>query len=231
MTRDVKKSIPEQTASNRKALLDIYSNYDIWAEDYDFACEKGCATCCTQSVTMTTLEGELIHDYIVTEPDLPALLEELPENSPAPATTTNSFALACMQGMEGDENNDPWNLDPCKFLKDNCCSIYPVRPFMCRSFGSQVKCHLSGSAEITPLFLTLNTVIMQCIEHLDQGRPWGNMNAILRNLGRKGGNERKCHQPLPLSRPIPGFLIPPDEADRLSHQVHILLKIIKKTGK
>ncbi|MDW7772243.1 MAG: hypothetical protein SCH71_05060 [Desulfobulbaceae bacterium] len=217
--------MPERLTSRRKALVKIYGLFEKWAKDFDFACEKGCATCCTQSVTMTTLEGKLIHAYIKSDPELLPLLDHLPENSPTPAATTNRFALACLQGEETPEEDQPWNLNPCIFLRDNCCTIYPVRSFMCRSFGSRVPCHLTGSAEVDPLFLTLNTVIMQCIEHLDQGRPWGNMNTILRSLAGPGNKESKSTL---TAEPIPGLLIPPDEAEKLGAQLNILMGIIRK---
>ncbi|MDH3330613.1 MAG: hypothetical protein OEM01_15405, partial [Desulfobulbaceae bacterium] len=86
----------------------------------------------------------------------------------------------------------------------------------------------AGSAEIEPLFLTLNTVIMQCIEHIDQGRPWGNLNTILRTLKETGENVSETgNQSGLLAEPIPGFLIPPDETDKLSDQLNTLLGIIR----
>jgi len=217
----------ENNKSRCKALLTIYDHFANWAKDFDFACEKGCATCCTQSVTMTTLEGELIYDFIMTnKPELISLLENLPENSPAPATTTNQFAAACFSEKEV-EHETAWDLSPCVFLRENCCTIYPVRSFMCRSFGSRIRCEESGEAYVDPLFLTLNTIIMQCIEHLDQGRPWGNMNTILRSIANRKTNasiQNTCSELL--AEPIPGFLIPPDEADKLHNQIKALLDII-----
>jgi Fe-S-cluster containining protein len=214
----------------RKSLLAIYDHFEYWAQEFDFACEKGCATCCTQSVTMTTLEGELIHEYIMTgKPELIALLKNLPKNSPTPATTTNQFAAACFSGKDVDHVTE-WNMSPCVFLQNNCCTIYQVRSFMCRSFGSRIRCRESGEAQVDPLFLTLNTVIMQCIEHLDQGRPWGNLNTILRSLtGNKITAPKINNHSKLLAEPIPRFLIPPDEADKLHNQVSTLLGIIKKT--
>lgn len=219
--------------NKQKALLEIYAHYEQWARQFDFACDKGCATCCTQSVTMTTLEGELIHEYInSSKPELLSLLDCLPDDSPAPATTTNQFANTCLQGIDSEYEDQPWNLDPCLFLRENCCTIYPVRSFMCRSFGSRIKCAQSGSAEVEPLFLTLNTIIMQCIEHLDQGRPWGNLNTILRSLTKrkKKGEKGRKHAAL-RAEPIPGFLIPPDEADKLDSQLKTLLGIVRDTFK
>ncbi len=221
------------TRQKQKALQKIYDHYRKWAGQFDFACETVCATCCTQSVTMTTLEGVLIYEYIRTEkPELLPLLDNLPEDSPAPATTTNQFAHACLQGKDIGGESPSWNLNPCLFLHENCCTIYPVRAFMCRSFGSQVKCDESGSAEVEPLFLTLNTVIMQYIEHLDQSRPWGNLNTILRSLTKTGRNGLKAGtRSALLAEPIPGFLIPPDETDKLQHQLNTLLGIIRDVFK
>ena len=219
----------EQTAASHKALLNIYDHYRQWAKGFDIACEKGCATCCTQSVTMTTLEGELIYAFIRNDkPELLPVLNNLPENSSTPSTTTNRFALDCLREKNIDKEDSPWNLSPCVFLRENCCSIYPMRSFMCRSFGSRIKCQDSGSAEIEPLFLTLNTVIMQCIEHLDQGRPWGNMNTILHMLTATENNiPVPGNRPVLLAEPIPGFLIPPEEQKQLQGQLKTLLNIIR----
>lgn len=218
----------EQENRRRKALLRIYTLFDIWVKDFQFACEKGCATCCTRSVMMTSLEGHLIHDYIKTNPELLPLMDQLPADSPTPADTTNRFALSCLRGEATEEESLSWDLRPCIFLREKCCIIYPVRSFMCRSFGSRVRCSESGSAEIDPIFLTLNTIIMQCIEHLDQGRPWGNMNTILRRLKETGSNGAKSPTRLPRAEPLPGFLIPPEEEKRLRTQLNILQKIIRE---
>ena len=50
---------------NSVAMLEkLYKAYESWTGQYRFACCRGCATCCTQSVTMTTLEGEQIIEYL-----------------------------------------------------------------------------------------------------------------------------------------------------------------------
>ncbi len=223
----------DKNSKRLKALLKIYDHFDTWAQEFDFACEKGCSTCCTQSVTMTTLEGELIYEYIMTrKPDLVTLLDNLPENSPAPSTTTNQFAAACFAGIDVDHET-AWNLSPCIFLQENFCTIYPVRSFMCRSFGSRIRCEDSGEAVVDPVFLTLNTIIMQSMEHLDQGHSWGNLNMILRSLDARKKNvaeAQKVSKTL-ISQPVPGFLIPPDEAGKLQNQVNTLRDILKGSSR
>lgn len=212
-----------------KNLLTIYTLYADWAEEFDYACHQGCATCCTQSVSMTMLEGELIHEYIRTErPELMAILDALPEGAATPKTT-NQFAAACLREEEDGDEPDSWNMAPCVFLRENCCTVYPVRSFMCRSFGSRVPCGLRGEAEVEPLLLTLNTVILQCLEHLDQGRPWGNMNTILRLVQEiRPGESGRLKENMRISGPIPGFLIPPDETAAMHNKLQALLEIIDR---
>lgn len=216
--------------SRRNVLSTIFALYEKWAERYTFACREGCATCCTQSVTMTTLEGELIHEYLSRQrPDLLPLLAVLPGSSPVPASTTNQFAAACLQGGDIAEETGGWDLTPCVFLRDGSCTIYPVRSFMCRSFGSRVRCDEQGEAEVEPLFLSLNTAIMQCIEHLDQGRPWGNMNTILRLImaGKKRGEKIDRATGL-VAQPIPGFLLLPEEEAALQGKLRTLLRLLNE---
>lgn len=202
-------------------LLRIYELYAAWAGDFDFACTEGCSTCCTRSVTMTTLEGEAVLDFIrVRKPELLALLDALPESTSDPDMTTNRFAAACLRGEE-IEDTENWDFAPCFFLENNRCTIYPVRPFMCRSFGSRERCDLSGAANVAPLFLTVNTVVMQCIEHLDRGRPWGNMETILRYLA----TDRKPENQV-VAEPIPGWLIPPGEEDLIRPRLAVLLRVL-----
>lgn len=216
--------------SSRNTLSAIYALYEQWAGAFAFACRKGCATCCTQSVTMTTLEGELIHEYLTRQrPDLLPRLATLPADSPAPWATTNQFAAACLRGEDIEEAPACWDLTPCVFLQDGSCTIYPVRSFMCRGFGSRIRCDEQGEAEVEPLFLTLNTVIMQCIEHLDQGRPWGNLNTILRRIAAdKKGKEGKDRTTGLVAQPIPGFLLLPEEETALREKVQALLRLLNR---
>jgi len=162
-------------------LQAVYAVYGEWAQNIPFACVRGCSNCCTQSVTMTTLEGELIAQY-----DQEGILDASFKNTintiscgSCSALTTNQFARRCLAGEEVAFAEDPWQFSPCPFLHDKSCRIYSVRPFGCRSFGSLVSCVETESAEVPPLVVTVNTVLMQVIEHIDQGRPWGNMLDIL----------------------------------------------------
>jgi len=194
-------------------LASLYDAFAQWAGTFAFACRKGCATCCTRSVTMTSLEGDGIMTFLA-EGDR---LSELAASAFQPTAnrmgrigrmgqcTTNTFVAAHLRG-ESVEEAESWDLRPCPFLKEENCTIYPVRPFGCRLFASQDPCAASGVAEMPPGYLAGATTMLQCIEHLDNGGRWGTMVELLAGLNTwpaEGYGEPTAA--------IPGFLIAPDE--------------------
>ncbi len=189
-------------------LATFYDVFSQWADTFTFACRKGCATCCTRSVTMTSLEGDRIMAFLA-EADRRS---ELAAPAFQPATTrikqctTNAFVSAHLRGEAVDEEAENWDLRPCPFLKDESCSIYPARPFGCRLFASLDPCAASGVAEMPPGYLAGATALLQYIEHLDNGGRWGTMVELLAGLNT--GQAENYGEP---TAPIPGFLIAPDE--------------------
>lgn len=116
----------------------IYAAFEEWAPAETFFCKKGCATCCTQNVTVTAVEGSIILQHIIKndrQKSFAEKLEEAKELTPPPLTT-NEYAEACFKGEDVDPGQND-NLTPCPFLENNTCSIYEVRPFGCRCFGSE----------------------------------------------------------------------------------------------
>ena len=201
----------------RASLLHaLYDTYDARVDGSQFACRKGCASCCTQSVTVTALEARIILEFIREQGivDLPSLTDKLRRQKPtAPICTTNEFAAACLGEKELPEDRE-WDFTPCLFLEHDSCIVYPARPFMCRSFASTGKCDDQGAASLPEYFISLNTALMQVIEHIDQGHVWGNMNDVLVSLldrNTEEGGERASRPGLLLSRVNPGFLIPPED--------------------
>ena len=227
MNKSIKKEI----------LREIYGVHDQWLSGYTLACQKGCADCCTQSVTMTALEGSILLEWLENHGyDKVEIKKKLAAITPGyrPHLTTNGFAGICLaQGNSLDEEGPSWDLTPCLFLADACCTVYPVRPFACRSFVSKRSCAQEGAAEIDQFSLSLNTVIMQIIEHLDQGGSWGNMVDVLMDLAGPGSEGAGADEsPLLLnSRPLPGFLLMPEEEDILNPVIEIILntKVAEKT--
>ncbi|MBU2537987.1 MAG: YkgJ family cysteine cluster protein [Proteobacteria bacterium] len=191
----------------RQLLTTLYDTFARWAEDFSFVCRKGCATCCTRSVTMTSLEGNEILTFLAASNRLPEIAEPAfqPTANRKSQCTTNTFVDAHLRG-ESVEEAENWDLRPCPFLKEESCSIYPVRPFGCRLFASMDPCAVSGVAEMPPGYLAGATALLQCIEHLDNDGCWGTMVEMLAGLNNKAAISYG-----EATAPIPGFLIAPEE--------------------
>jgi Fe-S-cluster containining protein len=196
-------------------LEKIYEIYGKELAGLSLACREGCSFCCTQSVTMTSAEGKVILTFLADRGmRLPVL--PLTGKRPQPVCTTNELAACCLAGREPPlEPDDPWVYAPCVFLAAERCTIYPARPFGCRSFASTRWCGELGIAEAPEWFVTLNIVVNQLVEHLDSGGSWGNMADVLKSLDRPGNHlgpisDGRSSRLLP-TQPLPGFLIPPDE--------------------
>lgn len=213
-----------------KLLCTIFDVYEEWASKMEYACKKGCASCCTQSVTMSSLEGEQIIEFLQKNALVSKFnqLKSLNKEEQNPLCTTNRFARYCLEQKEpkADEQSS-WNFKPCVFLEENLCTIYSVRPFGCRSFASTTPCSATGAAELPPLVITVNTVMMQIIEHIDQGEYWGNMLDILIIMVKREENMQNTHKSsTSFSETLPGFLIPPDEEEQVKQ---LLSKLYKQT--
>lgn len=200
----------------KKLLQGIYTVYSGWISRFPLACKKGCSDCCTQSVTMSSLEGRIILDFIEKDNKKKWLRERLAQALPETGRaglTMNQFAEACLKQEEtGDDSPGSWNFMPCVFLKQNICTIYGMRPFGCRSFGSLVKCTAGRAAEMAPIHLAVNTVFTQIVEHISSSEGyWGNMAVILKHL--LGMEEKSGSAGLLPARPIPGFLLEPRERE------------------
>jgi Fe-S-cluster containining protein len=206
--------------------------YRVFAEEsaaIDFVCAPGCATCCTRSVTLTTGEGRLIIDFLrETGCPLPTLpRDRVPLR---PALTGNGLASLCLAGREApEEAESPWLFEPCFFLREGLCGIYPVRPFACRSFNSTVNCGKTGMAEAPEWFLTLAIVTNQLLEDLDRGGCWGNLADVLAFLddGRGEAVKSAARERLLPNLPLPGLLVLPEERSRINH---FLATVRERTG-
>lgn len=207
------------------ALLDrMYRLYDAVITTYDLACRKFCSDCCTRNVTLTTLEGYKIIDHLILTSQTDVLKNlNMDASRPRfqPRTTTNRIAQLCMQGLAlPEEDIDPgWGA--CPLLKKNMCVLYSVRPFGCRCMVSIKKCDASGCADVDDFLMSVNTVFMQTIEHVDAGGQSGNLSDVLRlmesNDIRRDYEKEVLHrcEGLVRNRPIPVLLIPPEHRTRI----------------
>jgi hypothetical protein len=168
--------------SSKLAVLDrIYAIYDDFAASLDLACRKHCSHCCTTGVTLTTVEGYKIVNKLEADTNS-QWIEKIEQASIKPhfqlKITTNQLANMCAEGMEPpEEENTGWNI--CPLLTDDLCPLYTARPFGCRCLVSRHDCGKEGYAEVDDFVLSVNTLFLQTIEHIDVGGCTGNLIDVL----------------------------------------------------
>jgi len=214
----------------------LYDVYGTFSAGLRVACVQGCAACCTQNVTMTTLEGyRIIQRLIATEQT--HLLQRL-HQSPSvtrfqPAISTNELAALCIEGKDPPEEETDAPPAPCPFLLNDACLIYADRPFGCRSFLSARRCEVNTFAVVDPFVITVNTLFLQFVEHADAGGCFGNLTDILLCLETETG--RKAYETgggglnpaaLPKNRPIPAVMVPPKHRQRVKPILEELRRIV-----
>ena len=200
-------------------IRQIKSIYDDFANTLSVACENKCAACCTRNVILTSLEGYEIIQYLESNHQY-ALLDKLRKDADKkrfqPEVTTNGLAELCMRGEDppDEESDAAWG--QCPLLIDDLCSIYESRPFECRSFISENDCRQAGSADMDPYVITVNNVLRQFIEHVDQPGISGNLTDMLLFLSSEGQlesyqkNELNANESLLANLPLQMLLIPPE---------------------
>ena len=119
-----------------KQLKEVYSQVDDEIGENEMICQKGCAFCCHQSVTVAAIEGSYIESFVLNK--MPKHVRRLVKdnvkrwfsffnaNTPERQLTKQDLPpVERRQALEGV---------PCPFLVNNVCSIYPVRPLVCRTY-------------------------------------------------------------------------------------------------
>jgi Fe-S-cluster containining protein len=220
--------------SAKLKLLDrIYEICDEFSASLRVACRRYCAHCCTGNVTMTSLEAYNIVEYLINTQQtqrLDVLKEQLLKPRFQPKITTNALALCYLEGREPpEEESDPaWGI--CPFLTDNECPIYPARPLGCRCFVSRLNCREIGAADIEEFVLTVNTVFLQYIEHLDTDGLFGNFSDILMFMAEEHNRKHDLSAPqaeLIANMPIRVLMIPPEHRQRIQPILHSLSRAIR----
>ena len=206
-------------------LTILYSIYEDFVSSFTLACEKRCALCCTRGVTLTTIEGYMILDHLVSK-GKSNLLEKVSaaasEKRFQPKTTTNRLADLCAQGKDipDEETGDRWG--SCPLLVNDECPIYNVRPFACRCMVSSRNCHETGYADMDPFVISVNNLFFQTIENIDSPGLSGNLTDVLLFLESKDNRtryrdhnlERKGAELVP-NTPAKSLMIPPEHRVRI----------------
>lgn len=176
-----------ELAGKLAALEQIYRIYDEFAASLDLACKKYCAHCCTTRVTLTTLEGYKVIEQLKSETETDWMGKIRQASDPPhfqPKISTNQLAHMCVQGVDPPEEEQPAS-HTCPFLSEDQCPLYKVRPFGCRCLVSRHNCGKQGFADIDDFALSVNTVLLQTIEHLDAKGCSGNMLDVLKVMSGK----------------------------------------------
>lgn len=220
-----------------KLLEKIYRIHDAYASNTQTACQKGCAACCTCNVTATTMEVLLIYHHLAS-PDrmewLEAKVSPAPPGRFQPKVTINQMVSMCARGEElPEETNNPM-AGGCPLLENDLCAIYPKRPFGCRAMLSSSDCSLHGEAQMPSLMLSINNVIMQYLEAIDQPGGSGNFIDVLRfftdTANRRSYTHGKAVLPskgLLINRSFPVLMVPPEHRTSIGSLVQSLKAVIQ----
>lgn len=217
-----------------KTLEIIYAAHEEQMADQALACAKGCATCCTRNVTLTTLEGRRLFHWIAAH--APHLMDAVKKDAhkprQIPTYTINGLTDLCMAGQEvPEEPSDPgWGTCPL-LSADGVCQAYDARPFACRSMVSQRRCEADGFAEMDELTLTVNNVLMQYIEHTDDTGLTGNLTDILLLLedeANRGAHDAETLTPpnenFVANRPAQVLMVPPPHREAVGKMMQEIQK-------
>jgi Fe-S-cluster containining protein len=120
----------------RVAVYDAANEARGFADELgDVTCRRGCTNCCHQKVISTPSEGLSIYLYIRDEGRWSEALEARLAEEDAHATRTS---------------HSDWFKEkrPCPFLKNDSCSIYPVRPVGCITTFSTGDPNYCGRSDI-----------------------------------------------------------------------------------
>ena len=211
---------------SKLSILDrIYKLYDEFAHGIQTACRKYCADCCTCNVTLTTLEGYYVLESL--NPDRRRWLKaqfgrhRLGKRF-QPVITTNELARRCINGEAIPEEAAETQGGPCPLLKEDLCPIYPLRPFGCRCFMSKQPCAKTGWADVDDYVVTVNTIFLQTLEHIDAGGCSGNLTDVLLCLSDEDKrrdyrmNRLECRREgLIENRPLSVLMVPPAQRARV----------------
>lgn len=209
-----------EITSKLKILDQIYEVFDKFTASLDLACKKYCDHCCTSGVILTTLEGYKIIDRLTSDSNTDVIqhIHSVSEvNCLRPQMTTNRLAQLCAQGGDPPEEADNSDLQTCPLLLDHQCPIYELRPYGCRCLVSRHNCGEKGYAEIDDFVLSVNTVFLQTIEHVDAGGCSGNLVDVLQAMSIGNNRAAYCSGSLHCSanklipnQPLEVLMIPPE---------------------
>ncbi|MBT8369491.1 MAG: YkgJ family cysteine cluster protein, partial [Deltaproteobacteria bacterium] len=207
------------------ALEEIYTVYDKFINTRNIACKKHCADCCSANVTITSLQGYQIVQRLIASSQsavIKGIQKAEDKNRFQPQTTINQLAALYSNGVEPPAESPPTQEEACLLLSKNECSLYELRPFGCRCLVSRHSCAQAGYAQVDEFTLSVNTVFLQTIEHLDCQGCTGNLVDVLQTMSSErhraaySCNALHCssNRLIP-NQPMKVLMIPPEYRQRI----------------
>jgi Fe-S-cluster containining protein len=126
-----------QKSKNGDVIESLHANVSSFFENFfsryqgQMKCGLGCASCCISGITVFPAEAQLIKSWFLSlDPERQRdIASKWQESTPL-----------------GAESGSPGS---CVFLVSNVCSIYPVRPTLCRSQGLPLKIKTDTEIELS----------------------------------------------------------------------------------
>lgn len=134
--------------------------------DIHITCGKGCDACCSQPITGSFFEGVLIESYLEANPKVKEQFLSKYDiwrsriGDPKEYGQTMQSALRALVNGSRDVSDHVSNAvnnfnqsekTNCPFLEEHSCSIYPVRPVVCRqllSIDNPIKCQTGEQSRL-----------------------------------------------------------------------------------
>ena len=147
--REIFLSRLDAAATGKEKVENIYALVEElmaeFLENNQIACHCGCSTCCYQLICCTTLEMELIVDYLtfLSRPARHNIIKRVNKESNWLDRVARKFYSGSLPSRweplaAGPLGKIYYGKRPCPFLNSlGACSIYPVRPIDCRIARSQ----------------------------------------------------------------------------------------------
>ncbi|MEG2372443.1 MAG: YkgJ family cysteine cluster protein [Hydrogenoanaerobacterium sp.] len=104
-----------------------------------FFCYKGCSACCDEYFYVSKGEYLAINQYLsehgITAETIEKAAEQKHRLKEVYSEEYNKLNSTTFKANGFDDNQISKGFAQCIFLKDGACSIYPVRPIICRLYG------------------------------------------------------------------------------------------------
>jgi len=217
------------------ALRALYRIEEAFGKSLDTVCREGCACCCTARVAMTTLEGYHITAYIKRRGEdarFAQIRKRMTAQRFRPRTTTNGLVDICLAGGDPPAEFLEGDAGTCPLLEESRCPGYPVRPLACRTMRSRTDCAATGFADMDDFSVTVSTVLMQYVEHIDADGCSGNFADIMGLFASEANRAYYVEGGLPctenglvINRPIPALMIPPEHRRRIQPLLEQIARI------